>query len=92
MVDELGKTVVTVYMCFHETGSNGLICYCSLGLHACSTSFTVYPPPDEELRDWLLSYKYHGKKDVAGVLYGFIHALLCVTLMRLKDIEGGGPL
>jgi hypothetical protein len=27
MVDELGKTVVTVPMCLREPGSNGLICY-----------------------------------------------------------------
>ncbi|KAI9512364.1 hypothetical protein F5148DRAFT_1008366 [Russula earlei] len=45
-----------------------------------------YPPPDKEIRDWLLV----GKTDRVTVrkkLYGLAHSLLVVTLSKLEAIE-----
>jgi len=61
---------------------------------------TVYPPPDEDLRNWLLDLnklKNHDDSDitqefVAKLLHGFIRSLLLVTLNRLEAIEGSATL
>ncbi|KAI9455049.1 hypothetical protein F5148DRAFT_401100 [Russula earlei] len=48
-----------------------------------------YPPPDKEIRDWLLV----GKTDRVTVrkkLYGLAHSLLVVTLSKLEAIEREG--
>jgi len=51
---------------------------------------TGYPPPDESLRDWLLTLNNvnEPQRVVAKRLHGFMHSLLIVTLGRLEDIEG----
>lgn len=55
---------------------------------------TGYPPPDENLRYWLLTLNTVNKPQrvVAKILHGFIHSLLLVTLGRLEDIEGSAIL
>jgi len=53
---------------------------------------TVYPPPDEDLRNWLLELNELEDCDnhditqevVARRLHGFIHSLLLVTLNWLE--------
>ena len=51
---------------------------------------TGYPPPDENLRDWLLTLNNENEPQrvVAKRLHGFMRSLLIVTLGRLEDIEG----
>ena len=51
-----------------------------------------YPPPDEALRDWLLSLVVKEQNDVAKQLHGFLSSPLNVTLQRLKAIETGDTL
>jgi len=61
---------------------------------------TVYPPPDEALRNWLLELNERQDRDkhditqevVARRLHGFIRSLLLVTLNRLEGIEGSATL
>lgn len=50
-----------------------------------------FPPPDEELRDWLLSFRYKNLSVVAKELHHVIYALLNVTLRRLECIQEDHP-
>ena len=91
MVDELGKTIVTVPMCLRDPKSSGLIYHRSLGFHVRSNVLTGYPPCDKALREWLLGLGTDRQK-VAKRLQCFLTSLLHVTLQRLKAIEDGDTL
>ena len=47
-----------------------------------------YPPPDVQIRDWLLRLKHDDQRETAEWLRGFLHALLRVTLWQLRSPEG----
>jgi hypothetical protein len=46
--------------------------------------FTHTMPPDKQIWDWMLSHKYHDKEETTEWLYGFLHALLCVTFGEVE--------
>jgi hypothetical protein len=47
-----------------------------------------FPPPDEDLRIWLIS-ETRDRAIVRKMLHGFIYSLLMVTRKRLETIERG---
>jgi hypothetical protein len=90
MVDELATRIITVPMCLRKSGSQGITVRC-FSVSTSSSNPIGFPPPDEELRNWLLSLQENNQGTVSEKLYRFIYALLDVTLRRLKKIQDDRP-
>jgi hypothetical protein len=90
IVDQLGIKIITVQMCLRLEGSQGIV-FCSFFWGTYNLTLTGFPPPDNELRDWLLSGKPSDSQlDSQRRVYGFVYSLLTVTRTRLQTIETEG--
>jgi len=85
MVDELGKTVITVPMCLRDPKSSGLIYNRSLSLHVRSTCLQDIRLPIKHCANGCLVWARISRRSrLAKLLHGFLASLLDVTLQRLK--------
>jgi hypothetical protein len=85
MVDELGKKVVTIFMCLRNDNTAGEVLFPSHHLDI-SHNNLGFPPPDVELRNWFLATAQNRAQ--AGIRsYAFLYAVFVVVLDRLKSIE-----